>query len=808
MNSIPKSIPRVVWLASISAAVACAGAGVDDSQNAVIDPPIECSPDRPDCSISMDFPTQGDLTPDNSAGLRFSDERGGLVIDRLSALPDEDGDGVPDAADECLGQPGFRAPCDGDASDDGVYRTLFYDPSGTDAALRIATVPVTADIPAIDLYFLVDANVTMSEEIAELQTEISTIVADIASAFADVRFGLGISREYPDGTLAMVESQAPYHHILDLTSDVALFESAVSTLNGLERLSDTSALSQSLYATATGQGLAGYVPNREGCPADTVGFPCFRPDVLRVVLTLTDAEIANGPRPSSPIYALAPEVGSMDLPPVTMEPGLLLADDAATALDLGDLSGRSLTLMGMSTLLNDSVSTMGVPGCMPGDPPMAANDDRDAVVTFRLDTPPLTDVRLRADNTHYGANLALFDGPPSSDDPPMPPAIACNGGDGMTPAVAPLFWGRLAWIPMAGQQYYLVHDAQIAGSGVGNPDPRGAFSISILNDDDPADVTWTTADVPVTWADTETALTDANIRVASVVSPRDMVPNDADLDVRAMATATGAITSTGDQWVGNVATSDGEGLDAQVINTVLRIIQESNYDIEIAALDDPASGFDETAFVDALGASSCPEDPGTFGFTCDEAVDGQCPACEPGAPIDYELRLLNGVVPPIATSQVFDFELVVTADDVVEVDRIPVRVMVPDAAAHEFVAVPEANFYRNTYDSLDRCNVPPERPSWGSLTWTGDTPAGSTIEFQIRTADTEAELEMATPASIIIPTDTTDTTIDIRSELIAEGLSDGLLLIEITAMLNPSGDLLSTPELEGWAFEFTCFAAE
>ncbi|MEM7137456.1 MAG: hypothetical protein AAF500_12790 [Myxococcota bacterium] len=807
MNSIPKSISRAVWVASISLAVACAGVGVDDSQNAVIDPPIECSPERPDCSISMDFPTQGDLTPDNSAGLRFSDERGSLVIDRVSALPDEDGDGVPDAADECLGQPGFRAPCDGDASDDGVYRTLFYDPSGTDAALRIATVPTTADIPAIDLYFLVDANVTMSEEIAELQTEISTIVADIASAFADVRFGLGISREYPDGVLAMVESQAPYHHIVDLTSDVALFESAVSTLNGLERLSDTSALSQSLYATATGQGLGGYVPNREGCPADTVGFPCFRPDVLRVVLTLTDAEIANGPRPASPIYALTPEPGSMALPPVTMEPGLLLADDDGTALDLGDLSGRSLTLMGMSTLLTDFASTMGATGCTPGDPPFAADDNRDAVVTFRLDTPPLTDVRLQADNTHYSANLALFDAPPSGD-PPMPPAIGCNGGDGMMPPVAPMFWGRLAWIPMAGQQYYLVHDAQVAGGGMGNPDPKGAFSISILNDDDPADVTWTTADVPVTWVDTETALIDADIRVASVVSPRDMVPNEADLDVREMAMATGAVGKTDDPWVGNVATSGGEGLDAQVINTVRRIIDDSFYDIRVAELDNDASGIDETAFVQELGPSNCALDTEAFDFTCEMQMDDRCLRCEPGAPLDFELRLLNEIVPPIATSQVFDFELVVTADDVVEVERIPVRVLVPDAAAHEFAAVPEDNFYRNTYDSLDRCNVPPERPSWGSLTWTGNTPAGSTIEFQIRTADTEAELEMATPASIIIPTDTTDTTLDIRSELIADGMSDGLLLIEITAMLNPSADLLATPELEGWAFEFTCFAAE
>ena len=54
----------------------------------------------------------------------------------------------------------------------------------------------------------------------------------------------------------------------------------------------------------------------------------------------------------------------MDLPPVEMFPALFVADDAATALDLGDLSGQSLTLMGMSTLLTDLVDTDMAPGCL------------------------------------------------------------------------------------------------------------------------------------------------------------------------------------------------------------------------------------------------------------------------------------------------------------------------------------------------------------------------------------------------------------------------------------------------------------
>jgi hypothetical protein len=186
----------------------------------------------------------------------------------------------------------------------------------------------------------------------------------------------------------------------------------------------------------------------------------------------------------------------------------------------------------------------------------------------------------------------------------------------------------------------------------------------------------------------------------------------------------------------------------------------------------------------------------------------QCPDCEPGADIEFQLLLLNNSVAPTSTSQVFDFEIVVWADDTVEVERIPVRVMVPDDVAHEFDDAPGANFYRNSYDSLARCNVPPERPDWGYLSWTGSTPGDSTIEFQIRAANTAAELDAAIPAVVVIPSGTEDGILDIGQELINADIPNGLLFLRVTAMLNTSPDLRDTPELAGWEFEFVCFAAE
>jgi hypothetical protein len=134
--------------------------------------------------------------------------------------------------------------------------------------------------------------------------------------------------------------------------------------------------------------------------------------------------------------------------------------------------------------------------------------------------------------------------------------------------------------------------------------------------------------------------------------------------------------------------------------------------------------------------------------------------------------------------------------------------MVPNAADHDFTEIPGSAFYRNVYDSTARCITPPERPKWGDLTWSGSTPDGSSIEFQIRTANTAAELQTAIPAVITIPTDTDSHTLNLTDELIAGGQSYGLPYIQITAVLDASNDPPVTPMLSGWSFEFVCEAAE
>ena len=552
------------------------------------------------------------------------------------------------------------------------------------------------------------------------------------------------------------------------------------------------------------------VPNRGSCPnapdAD-VGYPCFRPDALHVVMNITDAQVINGPRVTGdqygdPPFALGIGGGAMDLPPVEMFPALFAADSAAMPLDLGDLSGRSLTLMGMSTLLTNQVNTAIAPGCaspppVPPDPPGVDMDGKDVVLALRFDSAVLG-ASVFANNTHWpGAYVALFDD--ALLDPAL--ALACDGGAANVGA-----WGAVTWAPTASQQYYLVADGIIPASDPGYM-PEGAFSISIVHDGDPANPTWLTSDAPVVWTEVETALLASDVRVASVVTLRDAMDtmSAGNVDARLLAAATDALTRAGGPWVTELASANGEGLDAAISNTIALASTASAYDISMVAVDDDTSPEDERDFVAQIRHHDCAQgEP----FECDSGSGNTCRRCDLGAFLEYEVLFLNASVPPATNSQVFDFELVVWADDAVEVERIPVRVMVPDAASHEFDDLPAANFYRNVYDSTARCVTPPEHPKWGDLTWTGSTPGASTIEFQIRTANTLAELLSAIPAVIVIPTDTTSNTLNLTRELIADGQLYGLPYIQITAMLNPSNSPPVSPTLEGWSFEFVCEAAE
>jgi hypothetical protein len=228
------------------------------------------------------------------------------------------------------------------------------------------------------------------------------------------------------------------------------------------------------------------------------------------------------------------------------------------------------------------------------------------------------------------------------------------------------------------------------------------------------------------------------------------------------------------------------------------------------AEDNASTGaVDESDFVTAVTATSCP----TAGIN--NCLGGQgtssCQGCLADTQIGFSFRLGNDVVSPLpGTSQVFEFDMVALADGTAELARIPVRVMVPEDGSSY-----GAGFYENSYDSDVVCEIPPERPDWGTLTWTGSTPSDSKVIFEFSTADTVSGLDAQIPASVTYtgdiavpkpPVQSYD--IDIPAALLTGGKENFLLYLRVRARLEASADTAFTPIFQGWSMQFDCVPHE
>lgn len=118
--------------------------------------------------------------------------------------------------------------------------------------------------------------------------------------------------------------------------------------------------------------------------------------------------------------------------------------------------------------------------------------------------------------------------------------------------------------------------------------------------------------------------------------------------------------------------------------------------------------------------------------------------------------------------------------------------------------LPEGS-YERVYDTTASCSAG-ERPDWGDLTWEVDTPAGTSIDFEIRAAPNPADLATATPYIISIPGATSP--VDLSAFLMTQNAQLGLAAMSITAVLTPSADRFRTPILYRYGVDYTCLPAE
>jgi hypothetical protein len=572
-----------------------------------------------------------------------------------------------------------------------------------------------------------------------------------------------------------------------MTRNLTHLADAVSSLVTRSNKDNPDAGTQAMYSVLSGEGLGPYVPNRAGCPAGTWGYPCFKDKALPVIMMITDSELYNGPGGgTSTLYRDPPFDGVLGasalLPPVRMSPQVLYANDLAKAWNLGDLTSTSMTVMGTNARFGNNAATWNLSACRqctdPTDVSTCWVDGRDAFVKFSLGA--TISPFLSGEGTAYPThNVAVFDATGAGVDCDPGP----GGGD---------YWGRLT--PTLGPgEYYLVSDAAVP-LGVSSSSARGPYQLRIQTT--PSDPSWATADLPVPWVEIENEFLTRNAKIISVLSQSPAASN-----LRALAKATESVDDKGAEYV-HIVSSSGNGLSQAVLDGLDQLVYDTRRDVTLVAEDNPATAaVDESGFLRWVMATTCPTgaEPNCIGG------DGTatCKQCLNDAQLALEFALGNTIVPRGNGHQVFDFDMVALADGTYELTRTPVRVLVPSDGPYY-----QAGHYENTYDADYVCVTPPERPDWGTLTWSGSTPSDSTIAFEIYTADTLAELDSATPVSIVYPTDTTSKTYDVGDELVAAGLSNYQLLLRVRATVNGSSDALDTPVFNGWSMEFNCVPFE
>ncbi len=802
----PQALTPLILISFAVALSACQGgepgsAGV--SYEALVSPPASCGNGDPTCNSATDYPEQVDLSVTNSSNLVYSSGDGALMLQGGSGtITDTDGDGVPDEADECPGT-GWRLPCDGDSTNDGAYQTAYYN-SGGDNTVS-ADISVRANVRSADVYILMDATGSMGGEQNQLVTDLTSgtfvdtsecpggagtgIVGAIQCVIPDVWMGVGDFKEVSYLPHNNRYDMAPFHHYLDTTNNIQHVLDAVSMFRADNNKDYPEATSQALYSVVTGNGLGDLVPNRGACPSTPSGrwgYPCFRDSVLPIILLFSDADMWNGPVANGHTYGNPPFDGVLGmgtrLPPVEQSPNVLYASDPVTAWNLGDLSEKSLTVMGSNTNLGNDAVTWDKGLCMQCGGSGCWADGRDAFLRFSLDD--TTNMFISGEGTAYHTtNVALLNSALGF--------IDCNPGPGSGD-----YWGRLTQILPSGD-YYAVSDASVdTSSSVSGR--RGNFQLRFhnLSEDAGGYSSWQTADLPIAWTTVETEILAAGVKVVSVMSPNSggyiALP-----DLTELGIVTGSVDKQGDPYLEQIA-GDGSGLGTAVLDAVRALVGDTRRDVTLVPEDNPATPtVDETRFVSNIEAKKCPTN-GTKNCTGGQGT-GMCLGCLADANLQFRFRVGNDFVPSTATAQIFEFYMVVMVDGTTEIDRYPVRVMVPPSGS-DF----GTGYYRNTYDSDVVCEMPPERPDWGDLTWIGSTPSDSTVTFEFYTADDLASLDSMIPVSLTYPTETTAQTYDVGDVLLSGGETNFKPYLRVRAQLDASTDQASTPVFQGWTMEFNC----
>jgi hypothetical protein len=221
---------------------------------------------------------------------------------------DTDGDGVSDLTEIVAGTDP-RAAKSFPAANGDFY---FLAPYGEDPAPQRETLQFSTALHSADMFILVDTTGSMQPVLSVLQERLSsTIVPKAVELISDLHIGVGKFEDVPTDPWG-----SPGDTILSITqTPTSVATSVQAGVNALLLGSGGDGPEGgmlALHALATGRGMGSFLASAAPCAAGGVGYACFRPDAVPIVLLISDAEFHNGPNgenpylnfePSLPVYA-------------------------------------------------------------------------------------------------------------------------------------------------------------------------------------------------------------------------------------------------------------------------------------------------------------------------------------------------------------------------------------------------------------------------------------------------------------------------------------------------------------------------
>lgn len=244
------------------------------------------------------------------------------------------------------------------------------------------------------------------------------------------------------------------------------------------------------------------------------------------------------------------------------------------------------------------------------------------------------------------------------------------------------------------------------------------------------------------------ALLTQGVRVISVNSS-----NDAYLAEQsaALSTATGALSKTGTPLTFTIG-SNGSGMGSAIIDAVNLLAGNLSMDVGVVLLESPEKPVPSFGF--KVHAIDVPGD------SCDPPVDtDNDPAklpdthkkCRPGATPRFSVTFENRLSHPVPLNPNdpkggWNMKLQLIGDGTYNVSEIPVYIIpervVPSAAEPLFV---ESGSYEERITAKG-CKAN-EAPVWRTIAWNGKLPAGTRVDWQVCTGNTDKELDDCTLVS-------------------------------------------------------------